>query len=230
MRAKFIRHYARMDLSCILKSMKTRNISIIIILIFAVLLFSYETRNSTQPANPTNVDVDALRTEAVATYASSLTETMIVVPIVAPTLTIEFTPTLTNTTLTPETSTKADSCYNLIWIKDLTIPDGTQLKPNEVFTKTWLVQNNGGCAWPPGFSFNNVGGDLMRGKSIVLQEPIPVGAKREFTIILVAPNHQNELIQSSWRMADANGNYFGDTLWVKILVGNITSPSITNTP
>ena len=209
--------------------MKTRILTIVIILIVGVLLFSYGTNNTEQTDT---VDVDMLRTEAVETYASSLTETLLALPSVFPTHTgtVEPTSTPPDTTATIETPARADPCYSLLWLKDVTIPDGTQLKPNEVFTKTWLVQNNGGCAWPPGFTFSHVGGDLMRGQTVTLDEPIPVGAKREISVELVVPSGQNGLIQSSWRMADADGNFFGDTLSVNILVGNITTPAVTNTP
>ena len=207
--------------------MKTRIISIVIILVLGILIFSYGT-NNTQQTEP--VDVDTLRTEAVETYASSLTETLVIVPTASSTPTVEPTSTPPDATATIGTPAIADPCYNLIWVEDVTIPDGTQLKPNEVFTKTWLVQNVGGCAWPPGFTFSHVGGDLMRGQIVTLTEAIPVGAKRPISVQLAVPNGINGLIQSSWRMADADGNYFGDTLSINILVGNITTPTVTNTP
>jgi hypothetical protein len=157
---------------------------------------------------------------------------LVVVPTASPTLTIEPTLTFTPTavTATVETPATANPCYNLLWIEDRTIPDGTQMKPNEVFTKTWLVQNNGGCAWAPGFTFANVGGDSMRGKPLVFTEPIPVGAKREISIELAVPNGINGLIQSSWRLSDENGIFFGDTLSVNITVGTVTTPTATKAP
>jgi hypothetical protein len=209
--------------------MKTRIVAITVLLILGVLLFSCGTNKDTE--QPQTVDVNAIRTQAVATYASSLTELPVTVPTSSPTLiVVSPTPTATdNVTTTPGTPIAADSCYNLIYIQDVTIPDGTNLKPNEVFTKTWLVQNNGGCAWPPGFTFNHFGGDVMRGQPVILEEAIPVGAKREISIQLVVPNGVNGLVQSSWRMTDANGNFFGDTLSVNIFVGDITTPAVTNT-
>lgn len=207
--------------------MKTRTLSIITILILGVLLFSCGTNQSEQT---NSVDVDTLRTQAVSTYASSLTETVAAVSVASPTLTVEPTPTALEGTATLETPETADACYNLIWIKDVTIPDGQPMKANEVFTKTWLVQNVGGCTWPVGFTFSHVGGDLMRGETVKLKEPIPVGAKREISVQLAVPSGINGLIQSSWRMADADGKYFGDTLSVNIVVGNITTPAVTNTP
>jgi len=196
-------------------------------LILGALLFSCESNSST-PTKP--VDTNALRTQAVATYASSLTETLVAVPTASPAPTEKFTATPVVLTATLETPATADPCYDLLWIEDVTIPDGTNLKPNESFTKTWLVQNSGGCAWPPGFTFQHVGGDPMRGETLTLEEAIPVGAKREISIQLAVPTNQNGLIQSSWRMADANGVFFGDTLTVNITVGNILTPTSTTTP
>jgi hypothetical protein len=207
--------------------MKTRILTITIILIVGALLFSYATNNS-QPAD--NVDVNAVRTEAVETYAASLTEVLVVIPTASPTLTVEPTSTPTAVTATLETPETANPCYNLLWIEDHSIPDGTQMKPNEVFTKTWFVQNNGGCAWAPGFTFSHFGGDTMRGEPFRLTEPIPVGAKREISIELVVPSGINGLIQSSWRMTDENGHFFGDTLSVNIVVGTTATPTATKAP
>lgn len=165
-------------------------------------------------------DADAIRTEAVATFASSLTETVLVFPTASPTLTSlpTFTPVPSSET-PPAPEPQANTCYNLIWLKDVTIPDGTNLKAGERFTKTWLVQNNGRCAWAPGFEFKHVGGDSMRGQTVRLVDPIPVGAKREISVELVVPSGVSGLVQSSWRMADSNGVFFGDTLTVNITVG-----------
>jgi hypothetical protein len=210
--------------------MKTRILSIIVILVLGALLFSCRTEN---PQQTNTVDVDALRTEAVETYAASLTEELVAVPTASPTLTAEPSATATPTvdlTATLETPAVANPCYNLLWIEDRSIPDGTNLKPNEVFTKTWYVQNNGGCAWAPNFTFANFGGDPMEGEPIVLTEPIPAGAKRELSIQLVVPSGQNGLIQSSWRMTDENGLFFGDTLSVNITVGDAVTPTATSVP
>ncbi len=210
--------------------MKTRIIAITVILIIGVLLFSYATNNNAQQAEST--DTDAIRTEAVETYAASLpqTEALVILPTAYPTLTVEPTSTPIAVTATLETPESANPCYNLLWIEDHSIPDGTQLKANEVFTKTWYVQNSGGCAWAPGFTFNHVGGDPMRGKPIRFTEPIPVGAKREISIELIVPSGQSGLIQSSWRMADENGNFFGDTLSVNIVVGALPTLTATKAP
>jgi len=179
------------------------------------------------PTPSADLDADAIRTQAVSTFASSLTETLAATPTALFTLTPDFSPTPTTT---PGTTVPQNTCYNLLFIKDVTIPDGTFLKDNEVFTKTWQVQNNGECAWAPGSTFSHVGGETLRGKTFVLRDPIPVGAKRELSIEMVAPAGLNGLVQSSWRMADASGVFFGDTLTVNITVGNNATATATTKP
>ncbi len=207
--------------------MKPRLLSIILIGVLITLLFSCGT-NSEDPADP--ADVNIVRTEAVATFASFLTETLVAVPSTSPTLTVEPTFTPEEGTATLASTPTANPCYNLFYIEDVTIPDNTQMKPGEVFTKTWLVQNTGGCAWKPGFTFQHVGGDAMRGNTVTMTEAIQTGSKREISVQLVVPSGQNGLIQSAWRMADESGNFFGDTLSVNIFVGSIATPAATNTP
>ncbi len=207
--------------------MKTKIASILLIGVLITLLFSCGTNSENQADT---VDDTVVRTEAVATFASSLTETLVAVPSVSPTLTVEPTFTPEEGTATLESTPTANPCYNLFYIEDVTIPDNTQMKPGELFTKTWLVQNTGGCAWRAGFTFQHVGGDVMRGSTVTLTEAIQTGSKREISVQLVVPSGQNGLIQSAWRMADENGNFFGDTLSVNIVVGSIPSPVVTATP
>ncbi|MEY2817901.1 MAG: NBR1-Ig-like domain-containing protein [Chloroflexota bacterium] len=205
--------------------MKSRAIIISLILVVGAFLFSCANNQADQT---TAVDTDAIRTQAVETYASSLTglaPTSTPFPTLTP---VGITETALSTT--PEPSPTSNPCFNLLYIQDVTIPDGTRLKPGERFTKTWLVQNIGGCAWRPGFTFQHVGGDSMRGSPITLTEAIPTGAKREISVELVVPSGINGVIESAWQMADDTGVFFGDTLFVNILVGNVTTPAVTSTP
>jgi hypothetical protein len=154
------------------------------------------------------------RSPIIPTLAVRSTNTPVIV-----TSTVEIPPTLT-----------PNPCFNLMYIRDITIPDGSQMKAGEVFTKTWSVQNIGGCAWRAGFTFRHVGGDPMRGETVTLTEAIPTGAIRNLSVQLVVPSGQSGLIQSAWRMADENGAFFGDTLTVNIVIENGGQPAPTNTP
>src|SRR5919109_1451228 len=52
-----------------------------------------------------------------------------------------------------------DSCHNSIYIADVTIPDGTVLKPGVDFEKIWRIQNTGTCTWDDGYVLAFVSGD-----------------------------------------------------------------------
>jgi hypothetical protein len=205
--------------------MKIRILSITILLILGALLFSCRMDDASQ----TSPDPDAVRTEAVATYASSLTETLVAQPQTSPTLEMNptATPLIVTATIEASPTITPNPCFNLMYISDVTIPDGSPMKAGEVFTKTWQVQNIGGCAWRAGFTFRHVGGDPMRGQTVTLTEAIPTGAIRELSVQLVVPGDQTGLIQSAWRMADENGSFFGDTLTVNIVVGGTANPTAT---
>lgn len=207
--------------------MKNKTVLASLALIVGAFLFSCADNRTGQT---TGVDTDAIRTQAVMTFASSLTRTPDVSPTPFPTLTDLPAATTTALSSTPEPSPTSNPCFNLLYIADVTVPDGTRMKAGEKFTKTWLVQNIGGCAWRPGFTFRHVGGEPMRGNTVTLTEAIPTGAKRELSVELVVPGGINGVIESAWQMADENGVFFGDTLFVSIVVGDVTTPAVTNTP
>lgn len=206
--------------------MKPRYLFISLAVLVGVFLFSCANNQADQT---TAVDTDAVRTQAVETFASSLTGAA---PTSTPFATLTPVLAITQTALstTPEPSPTTNPCFNLLYIADVTIPDGTRLKAGETFTKTWQVQNIGGCAWRAGFTFRHVGGDAMRGTPVTLTEAIPTGAKRELSVELVVPSGINGIIESAWRMADDTGAFFGDTLTVQIIVGDVTTPAVTSTP
>ena len=205
--------------------MKSRTILLGLTLLLGIFLFSCA-NNQTEQTD--EVDTAAIRTQAVETFASNLTE-LAPTPTPLPTLTAVLLVTETPSN-TPEPAPTSNPCYNLLYIADITIDDNTQMKPGETFTKVWEVQNIGGCAWRPGFTFRHVGGEPMRGNTVTIDEAIPTGAKRQLSVEMVVPSGINGVIESAWQMADENGVFFGDTLSVKIIVGNITTPSATTAP
>lgn len=181
-----------------------------------------------EEATPT-VSVEQIQTEAVATFAADLTSTALALPTSTPTeaatatpLASE-TPAVTNTVavVVPTTNPTA-SCYGLTFVSDVTIPDNSNLTPGEKFTKTWKVRNSGSCAWQSGFKLNFTGGEAMGGSSVSLSSEVPAGNEVNLSVELTAPSTA-ATYRGNWRMATASGTYFGDEIYVLIVVGNATA-------
>jgi len=184
-------------------------------------------------------DIALIQTFAVATFQVGLTQTAMVLPTAtqAPTNTpltlATFTPLGGGAPLPSPTSggsAGAAACYDLAYVKDVTIPDGTVVTPGQSFTKTWLVQNSGSCDWETGFIFNVVGGEPMSGASVTLNQTVQPGRQFEFSVPMVAPTGKTGELKGTWQLSDANGNFFGQGVYVLVEVGNATAaPTATET-
>lgn len=107
---------------------------------------------------------------------------------------------------------------------DLTIPDDTQMKPGESFSKTWRLVNAGSCPWTDAyavvwFSGEDIG--VSREQSFVGQ--VDPGQSVDVTVDMVAPTEAG-VYQSNWKLRNANGGLFGigpnggSPFWAKIEV------------
>jgi hypothetical protein len=212
----------------------------IILALGAILLASCGGGNAPE-ATPT-LEVSQIQTFAVATFSSALTMTALVAPTNTPAVTqtplATIPPLVTSTGGVPfGTATTpgaavggvaaTSSCYGLTFVSDVTIPDNTQTDPGEAFTKTWKVQNSGSCAWDSGFKFQNTGGEVLGGSAFTLPASVAAGATYDISVPMTAPNKEGTL-RGNWRMSTATGQFFGDEVFVVIVVGN-ASPAATNT-
>src|SRR3990170_1717027 len=177
------------------------------------------------------VDPNAIRTQAVATFSVALTQTQSAKPTATPSPSPS--PTLIPTTSTPGTPGAAaqtnPSCYGLLFVADVTIPDNTTVSPGQKFTKTWRAQNSGSCAWAPGFTFSLIGGEAMGGQTLTLTQAVPVGATADLSIEMTAPTNKTGKLEGTWQMADSSGLYFGNALFVIVVVGGSGTPASTST-
>jgi hypothetical protein len=173
------------------------------------------------------VDVNLIQTNVVGTYAAAMTQTASAQPTVQlfPTLTPSPTiapfATLASTLLAIPQATAAAtrSCYSMAFMSDVTIPDNTAVKPGQNFTKTWKVVNNGTCAWEAGFKFAFVGGDAMSGATYTLPSAVAVNATLDISIAMTAPTNKTGAVRGNWRMSTAAGQFFGDEVYVIVVVG-----------
>ena len=204
-------------------------ISALVLLTAIVLAIIFGLRGTNRAAQTPTVNVSEVQTEAVATFASGLTRTVKAMP----TSTLTSTPLPSETPLVTASVSATPSCYRLRFVRDVTIPDNTPMTPAEVFTKTWQVENNGICAWRPGFQLLLVGGLAMGGSPFTLAQQVNPGQRIEVSVKMVAPTNQTGIMQGTWRMADDNEAFFGDALTVVIVVGNETgtpTSAATDTP
>ena len=124
-----------------------------------------------------------------------------------------------------------------ILLRDVTIPDNTQMRAGETFTKTWEFLNNGTCPWV-NYALKFAAGDQM---SAPLSAPIPDTApkdKVQVSVELTAPSSDG-IFTGYFTLNDATGKGvpigIEKTFWVKVVVGNgavqaTSASSSANTP
>ena len=182
---------------------------------------SFKTESST----PT-LSIEEVQTQAVAKFASDLTQTALALPTSTQTPTNTSTPTETNTPVpTQATATSVlptNSCFSLAFLSDVTIPDNTEMAPGEKFTKTWQVRNNGSCVWEAGFKLTFSGGNSLGGASLILTKAVGPNTTTNLSIFMTAPSTAGNY-QSNWRMSDSAGTFFGDEMYAVIKVAGSTA-------
>lgn len=147
------------------------------------------------------------------------------------TLAAEGGPTATNSAGAGPTAT-GQCAPSAVYVRDVTIPDGTVLPAGQAFVKTWLVRNNGNCAWPDGAVLALVSGEAM---GPVTQVPLPAaeaGAEVQVSVNLQAPTTPGQH-RGQWRGKLGDGTAFGGAVTVVITVPGPTTqvpPTATTAP
>jgi hypothetical protein len=190
------------------------------------------------PLTPTLAfSADEIRTQAVGTFSSDLTATAFAAPTNTPVPTLTAPPTLA-TPLATSTGGIAlgstapvatTSCYGLAFVSDVSIPDNTPVNPGQSFTKTWKVKNSGTCAWDAGFKFAFTGGDAMGGTTYTLPSAVAAGAVTDLSVAMTAPS-KSGTIRGNWRMSTASGQFFGDEVYVQVVIGGGAAATNTSSP
>ena len=116
---------------------------------------------------------------------------------------------------------------------DITIPDGTHLRPGESFSKTWRVVNTGSCSWNTGYEFIWFSGaQLSTVTSQGLNYAVSPGESVDISVDMTAPNRASTY-QSNWKLQAPDGSTFGlgpqgtSPFWVRIEVIDNRTPTPT---
>lgn len=118
----------------------------------------------------------------------------------------------TNTPVPPTNTpvpTAASYCDWVKFVKDVTIPDGTQLSTNEVFIKTWRLQNRGTCTWTPDYTLVFTGGSQMGPTtSVRLNTHVYPGETVDISVTLTTPASAGSYT-GYWMLRNSSGTLFG---------------------
>lgn len=159
-------------------------------------------------ATPTT-NPDLAYTAAVQTVSASLTQAARLTPSPSPQVTATITP--------PPTSRGADRA---VYVADVTIPDGTVLAPGAAFVKTWKLQNAGTSTWTTSYSLGFISGEKMGADtSVSLPQSVAPGQQIDISVDMIAPTDLG-IYQGWWKMKNASGQLFDDSVYVLITVGS----------
>lgn len=97
-------------------------------------------------------------------------------------------------TPSPPTPTPTLACeLRVAYVADLTIPDGTVVKPGETVTKSWRVRNSGTCAWPDGVLLQPVVNNKPEIGPGLAVAPLDAGAEGDLSLEVQAPAAAGEV-------------------------------------
>lgn len=180
-------------------------------------------------------DPEALYTQAAQTLVARLTlvstpastsQALTLAPptplLTPPTLTL--IPTYTpGPTATPQPTSTAVPCDIARFVRDVTIPDNTQLKPGEGFVKTWRLRNAGSCTWTTGYALAFAGGEIMGAPAAVaLPRNVAPGEEVDVSVTLTAPTRDGTF-RGNYLLRNASNVLFGlgsgnKPFWVQVRV------------
>jgi hypothetical protein len=139
------------------------------------------------------------------------------------TSTLGFPPTATTAPGLPTPTPNGIACYRMVYVSDVTIPDGMIVAPGSTFTKTWRVRNDGNCPWDQKYSLVLSQGDaLSTVTKIPLTKVIYPGDTADLSIELTAPTTAG-IYTGYWRLATPYGGSIGVGDYNQALIVKITA-------
>ena len=165
--------------------------------------------------------------------AATSTSPVVIVPTNTP-LPPTNTPLPTNTPIPPTPTATPIPCDRGQFVKDVTVPDSTEIAAGTTFVKTWRIKNNGSCTWTSGYALVFYNGDAMSGPASapITNGTVPPGSTIDISATMIAPTTPGTY-KGLWRLRNAAGAVFGigadgdESFWVQI---KSVSPTPTPSP
>ena len=115
------------------------------------------------------------------------------------------------------------------FVQDVTIPDNTNLQPNQAFEKVWRLRNNGTCLWNTTYNLVFLSGHSMSAPSAIpLAGEVAPGKTVDLKVKMVAPATKGTY-RGHWMLSNSTGTLFGlgengdKPFWVQIIVGPMSA-------
>jgi hypothetical protein len=167
----------------------------------------------------TEKEVEATANETVFSIAKEMDSLLSSVPIAETKLNAE--PSASESPLARNAAAKATETRLLIssrLISDITIPDYSVVQPRTMFTKVWLVKNEGPNDWPQGVKLVPSGGDLLCDANTAISvDSIAVGEMIQISIELTSPSKAGRYV-AYFSLQGPDGSLFGQQFWVDIRI------------
>ncbi len=116
------------------------------------------------------------------------------------------------------------SCNKIGTVTDISIPDGTQIKASQIFTKVWELTNAGSCIWDANYEIVFASDTFMGAYSpLKLGRVVQPGESMKIRIKMKAPSQSGE-VTGYWLLQSSTGVRFGfgekasNPFWIKITV------------
>jgi predicted RecA/RadA family phage recombinase len=178
--------------------------------------------NVTGAATPTPGEPTATLTPGQPTATPTMTSTP-----VPDTPTATWTPVIIVVTETP-TPTPTVCTLDAAFVADVTVPDGTVFEPGARIDKIWRIRNSGSCPWQSGYTWVFVSGDQMGADASQAVPATAAGGNVDIGVTMYAPAAPGTYT-GYWRMKSSDGQVFGQTSSVNIVVSSPATPTATPT-
>lgn len=135
-------------------------------------------------------------------------------------VTVTLAPAAVNQPIDTTVPVSTPTCTNnLTFLEDLSLPDGTVVKPGALLDKRWLIENSGTCNWDETYRLKFASGAELGAALEQALYPARSGAKATLRMLFTAPSEAG-IYRSAWQAYDPEGVPFGEPIYLQVEVGS----------